>query len=106
MAGGISDTFSLEAFFNNFVAENDGLTKVLLVKNAKSPLEGYQIADKDDDLTPNYYGFIDKNGNWYIMREVISAGADTYRFIAGSSDYTTNWTNRAGLSYDYFYSIF
>ena len=69
-------------------------------------LEGYKITDKDDDATPNYYGYTDKDGNWYILKEVVSPGADTYRYAKGTSDYTTNWTGRAGLSYDYFYNVF
>lgn len=69
-------------------------------------LAGYFISDKDDDVSPNYYGFVDKDGNWYILKEIISAGNDTYRYIKGVSEYTTNWTGRAGLTYDYFYNTF
>jgi|SRR6185436_826919 len=72
----------------------------------QNPLDKYKIANKDDDGTPNYYGFTDKDGNWYILKETISAGADTYRYIKGSSDFPTNWTGRAGLSYDYFENVF
>ena len=71
-----------------------------------SPTSNYKISDKDDDASPNYYGFLNASGGWYIMKEIVSAGADTYRYIKGSSDYTTNWTNRASLSYDYFNVIF
>jgi hypothetical protein len=69
-------------------------------------LDNYKITDKDDDATPLYYGYTDKNGGWYIMKWVVSAGADTFRYIKGDSDYTTAWTGRAGLTYDYFYTIF
>lgn len=48
--------------------------------------------------SPNYYGFLKSNGNWYILKE--EAGA--YRYIFGTSGYTTNWTNRASLSYEYY----
>ena len=70
------------------------------------PLPEYVLSDKDDDGTPNYYGYVNKDGGWYIMKETISAGNDQYRFIKGTTAYTTNWTGRAGLSYDYFYNIF
>jgi hypothetical protein len=70
------------------------------------PTARYSIADKDADASPNYYGFTDAFGNWYIMKETVSAGADTYRYCKGSSGYTTAWTNRAGQSYDYFYEVF
>jgi hypothetical protein len=69
-------------------------------------LGGYFISDKDDDATPNYYGFVDKDGNWYILKETVSAGADTYRYAKGTTGYTTAWTGRAGLTYDYFYNTF
>jgi hypothetical protein len=72
----------------------------------EDPLTPYKITDKDDDASPNYFGFTKKDGSWYIMKETVSAGADTYRYVAGTEDYTTNWTNRASLSYDYFYATF
>ena len=63
---------------------------------------GYEITDVDDDASPNYYGYVDAEGNWYIMKEVVSAGANTYRYASGTSGYTTAWTGRAGLSYNYY----
>jgi len=70
-------------------------------------LSGYAISDKDDDASPNYFGFTDRDGNWYILKETINPGADTYRYATGSSNYTTNWTNRATtVVYDYFYTAF
>lgn len=106
---------------NNYVsgsATNSGNFKVSLEemesevtnyfdeKFSYDTLSKYVIADKDDDASPNYYGFTDKEGNWYIMRETISSGADTYRYTKGESNYDTNWTNRASLTYDYFYNVF
>jgi hypothetical protein len=72
----------------------------------RDQLQDYFISDKDDDASPNYYGFVKKDGNWYILKETVSAGADTYRYFKGVADYATNWTNRVGLSYDYFHNIF
>jgi hypothetical protein len=69
-------------------------------------LSGYFISDKDDDASPNYFGFVDRDGNWYILKETVLAGADTYRYAKGTTGYTTNWTGRAALSYDYFYNVF
>ena len=66
----------------------------------------YQISDKDDDTTTKYYGFVTQDGAWYIMRETTSSGDQLYRYAKGSDAYTTAWTGRIGLSYDYFYSIF
>lgn len=70
-------------------------------------LKDYFVSDRDEAVSsPNYYGFIKKDGSWYIMRQTSSSGVYTYRYVKGSSDYATNWTNRASLSYDYFYNIF
>jgi hypothetical protein len=66
----------------------------------------YQICDKDDDdeNVINYFGFTDKNGAWYILRENLTN--KTYRYIKGDNDYESNWTNRSSLTYDYYYNIF
>jgi hypothetical protein len=70
------------------------------------PIEGYQLADKDDDASPNYYGFVNAEGHWYILKEELSPGNDTYRYTKGTKDYPTNWANRTTLTYDYFYNVF
>ena len=63
-------------------------------------LAKYKVSDVDDDASPNYFGFMDAAGAWYILKE--DTTAKTYRYIAGKTDYTTNWTNRASLTYTYF----
>lgn len=68
----------------------------------KQPTDGYKIAQLDDS-SPAYYGFLDKSGNWYIMEEDSSGD---YRYAKGASSFSTNWTNRAALSYDYFDAVF
>lgn len=60
----------------------------------------YKISDIDS--TNGYYGFVDAAGNWYIMKET----STSYRYVKGTSGYTTAWTNRASQSYDYFYTTF
>lgn len=69
-------------------------------------LNSYRVCDKDNDASPNYYGFTNKDGEWYILKETVSPGADTYRYVRGNSAYTTAWTNRATLTYGYFHDIF
>ena len=82
------------------------LTPTVFTKPFSNPLGDYAISDKDDDASPNYYGFVDKDGNWYIMEETVVAGADTYRYIKGATGYIAAWTGRGLLVYDYFYNIF
>ena len=66
----------------------------------------YSFSDLDSTTyAPNIYaGFIDAVGNWYILR--FNETALTMRYTKGSSGYTTNWTNRNSLTYDYFDVVF
>ncbi|MEK7526441.1 MAG: hypothetical protein AAB546_03100 [Patescibacteria group bacterium] len=68
----------------------------------KHPTDGYEITQVDDS-TPSYYGYLNKSGAWFITREEASGA---YRYTKGTSDFATNWTNRASLTYDYFDNIF
>jgi hypothetical protein len=68
--------------------------------------EGFTVSDIDNDGTPNYYGFVDRQGRWYIMEETLSAGADTYRYASGDNAYPAAWTGRAGITYAYFNGMF
>jgi hypothetical protein len=63
----------------------------------------YHITDADESGDPRYYSYCDINGSWVIMSQNASTGA--HRYISGKSDYATNWTGRAGLSYDYIFNI-
>lgn len=66
------------------------------------PTDGYKISELDDS-SPAYYGFVRRDGAWFIMKE--GTGGD-YRYSKGSSSFSTNWTNRASLSYNYFDVVF
>ncbi|MBP9716711.1 MAG: hypothetical protein KBD51_02090 [Candidatus Levybacteria bacterium] len=68
----------------------------------KHPTDGYRI-NQLDDSSPAYYGFTEKGGAWFIMKEDSSGN---YRYAKGTSDFSTNWTGRAALSYDYYDVIF
>lgn len=68
----------------------------------KKPTDGYNISQVDD-ATPSYYGYVEKGGAWYIVKED-ATGA--YRYAKGSSNFSTSWTGRAALSYDYFNAVF
>jgi len=56
----------------------------------------------DMDSSGGYFSFLNVKGNWYIMY-LTSSGA---RYCSGSSNYSSNWANRASLNYDYPYNIF
>lgn len=75
-----------------------------MVTHTRAMLEGYYASDEDVGEGLEYHGFLDKYGNWYIEEYNLNAG--TFRYIKGATDYTTNWTGRTGLSYDYFNTVF
>ena len=74
--------------------------------NPEVSLGGYQISNIDADGTPNYYGFERADGAWYILRETLSAGADVYEYLKGSSDLASTWTTRTSETYDTFANTF
>ena len=69
----------------------------------KKPTDGYNITEIDDAGLDTYYGYVNKEGAWFIQKES-SSGA--YRYTKGNTDFSTNWTNKASLTYDYFNVIF
>lgn len=68
------------------------------------PIQGYEPSDMDDSADPEYYGFTNKDGAYYIMRINVASGA--IRYSVGSSGYALAWTNKATESYDYYYTVF
>lgn len=69
----------------------------------KEPTDGYEIQDVDDATTPAYYGFVDKDGRWYITKEDASG---SFRYVRGATSYATNWITRDQHAYDYFNNVF
>lgn len=90
-----------EKFYEAVMSVSTGLKRSQTISNI-DPLQIYQVSDIDDAGATKYYGFLDKDGNWYIMQKTTTA----VRYFSGSGNYSTNWTGRAGLSYDYFSEIF
>lgn len=73
---------------------------------ASQPLDGYSISNIDTSTDIHYYGFINKNGDWYIIKEDTSS--NTLLYARGESGYaTSNWLSWAGSqNYDYFNAKF
>lgn len=74
----------------------------------KQPTDGYKISQLDDaGATYLYFGFVNKDGAWYIQRETVSGvNAGDYRYFKGSTNFSGNWGNRTDLAYDDFEDIF
>src|SRR3989338_1159911 len=49
-------------------------TGTLIDPALKQPTDGYNISQLDDTSDPDYayYGFVNKEGNWYIQREALT----------------------------------
>jgi hypothetical protein len=63
----------------------------------------YQISEVDEGAVA-YYGFINKKGAWFIMKEDSETGS--FRYSRGDSEFSKNWANRQSLNYDYYYKVF
>lgn len=84
----------------------DELGNAITLLSKDDVLDCYQTSDIDSpSATVTYIGKIDRAGNWFIEK-IDSTTGTTFRFTKGTTGYTTNWTNRASLSYDYFDVIF
>lgn len=76
-------------------------------RNFTDVFSAYRIVDTDERLaSPRFYGFLRLDGWWFIMKATATTNVTTYTFIKGTSDYQTNWTNRASLTYATFDNVF
>jgi len=61
----------------------------------------FAISDLEEGGATEYHGFVSLDGRWIIMQSTTTA----VRYTKGKTDYTTNWTGRAGLTYGYYYEL-
>lgn len=85
-------------------ATTEDVENVVTALEDADPLSQYASANIDVSGVPIYLGFMTVDGLWYIKEINLTAG--TVLYFKGSSDYATNWTNRAGLTYGTFNTIF
>ena len=64
----------------------------------------YLTHEMDEANDTKYYGYISYAGAWIIQRIVTSTGE--VRYCKGKDGFSTNWTNRASLTYNYFNLLF
>jgi hypothetical protein len=69
-----------------------------------SSLIEYEFRYKDDVTDPQYFGYEDPTGKWYIMRLTSDSIAEYY--ASTTSDIDTEWDNRAGFTYTTFRNAF
>lgn len=70
----------------------------------QSPTNGYRISEIDNSGVIAYYGFVNNNGAWFIMKEDANSG--TFRYVRGEAGFPTRWRSRKELVYDYFHKLF
>ncbi len=74
------------------------MTDILTTETVNS----YYVSDIDDLVYPYYYGYLNDEGQWYIMR-VTTTGDIKYNRPSFQSVglYSAAWTNRINLQYTY-----
>lgn len=60
-------------------------------------INGYLFQDYEKTGTYVYVGYENPDARWYIYRRTLSD--NTRLYASGSSNYSTNWTNRESLGY-------
>ena len=75
-----------------------------------SPLDKYKIQDQDASGTVKYYGFAFASGQYYLLKQDTTTSTPTYRYanVGNNGTYTTYtsaWTGRAALTYDYLFNL-
>ena len=97
----MGDNLSLEQFFNDLASVLDGTSRNLRVTNVANQFEGYQVVDTDSNPgAVSYYGYLDADGAWIIMKQTDSGTVSAYTFATGSSGY--DFSNRASETYQAF----
>jgi len=75
---------------------------VAFVKWVKSDLlRAYTYTDATAAGDPQYLGFVDKAGNWTIMK-VTALGV---KFAKGTANYNANFSNCENLGYSYYFKL-
>ena len=80
----------------------------------QNPTDKFSIAETDTLPLVKYYGFTDRNGDWYILKEDKTTAPYPYRYANASNnggvpDFETAttgaWDSRESLTYDYFHNL-
>jgi hypothetical protein len=69
----------------------------------RQPTDSYIISEMDENFI-TFYGFTNKDGAWFIMKEDPDNG--TFRYSKGELNFSGNWVDRESLSYDYYHNVF
>lgn len=111
LIGATSLSFFLISIFGRrietlFFGQNLGTLPPLPAKTTPAPApptDGYSISEIDDSIV-GYFGFVNKDGGWFIMKRDTEKGS--FRYAKGLSNFPGNWENRQNLKYNYFHNVF
>lgn len=56
--------------------------------------------DAVGDVTTAYYSFMQKDGSYYIQKDVSEGASITHRYYKGTENYDTIWANRGVITFD------
>lgn len=85
-------------YYNVKVNPSGSLETNATVSNVYTKETGsYSICNKEATATYKYFGFQRSDEYWYIMRKTIAT--NVFEYVAGTSAYSTAWTNRASQTY-------
>ena len=72
------------------------------------PRLGAVFSDYDfEDLTYGYFGYVNSEGQWYIVRIYIAEEPFyEYEYTKGTSKYADNWLIKGELTYAYYDVVF
>jgi len=61
----------------------------------------YKPAQTDEVDATKYFGYLDKDGNWFIMRESETKTGKKYLYATGTGKFKDNFEKRASLDYQF-----
>lgn len=93
------------------IVESDGsINANINISGTFGSTERYiPIATDVTDIGSRYYGFEAADGNWYMQVSFASGGnnrTQLFRYLAGSTDFDTNWDNKTTSEFSNPGSIF
>lgn len=74
-----------------------------------SPTDGYGIGDIASVSTNNYYGYVNKDAVWYVLKEDTTNNSFQYASLlnnTGVTTYAAAWSGKTGLTYGSFSDAF
>ncbi len=66
----------------------------------------YQVVRQSRGSFPVYRGYLADDGSWMIVRQSINGNDFEYKFVKGSSNFLSNWSNKENLTYVEYNEIF